>query len=319
MTRRRSFVASVLVHALLALILLMAPAAAPIRDAGYQVTPLLLPARPPTRTGPPPRERTLPVAPRPMAISLHRAPSPALPAEAAAELPPPVIPLRAPASVSPPPLEPPRLISPPPVIHTGLFAALQPPSPMPAERPLPVPTGAFTAPLHVADANRSASAAPAGSSAPGAFAAPVHAPDATRSSPGRAPAGGFDAAQVDRPAEVPHRLRPAGFSVAVAQPAPAAPPAAPSRPETQLEILSKPRPAYSTEARRLAIEGEVVLEALFRASGEIRVLRVVGGLGHGLDENAVQAATAIRFRPAMANGMPIDTVATVRIRFQLAL
>ena len=85
-----------------------------------------------------------------------------------------------------------------------------------------------------------------------------------------------------------------------------------------LEILQKPRPAYSDEARRLQIEGEVVLEMLFPASGKARVLRVTRGLGHGLDESAVNAAAAIRFRPAMERGLAVDTVATVRIEFQLA-
>jgi TonB family protein len=85
-----------------------------------------------------------------------------------------------------------------------------------------------------------------------------------------------------------------------------------------LEILQKPRPAYSDEARRLQIEGEVVLEMVFPASGQVRVLRVLHGLGHGLDENATKAAMAIRFRPAVEQGKPVDTVATVRIEFQLA-
>lgn len=85
-----------------------------------------------------------------------------------------------------------------------------------------------------------------------------------------------------------------------------------------LEILQKPRPVYSGEARRLQIEGEVVLEMLFPASGKPRVLRVIRGLGHGLDENAVNAAVAIRFRPAVQRGAAVDTVATVRIEFQLA-
>jgi hypothetical protein len=50
----------------------------------------------------------------------------------------------------------------------------------------------------------------------------------------------------------------------------------------------------------------------------VHVLRVIHGLGHGLDENAIIAATGIRFRAATANGAPVDTIATVRITFQLA-
>jgi TonB family protein len=85
-----------------------------------------------------------------------------------------------------------------------------------------------------------------------------------------------------------------------------------------LEILFKPRPDYTEEARRARIEGDVVLEVLLTASGTLRVLRVIRGLGHGLDQNALDAAAKIRFRPAAENGHPIDTVATIRISFQIA-
>lgn len=85
-----------------------------------------------------------------------------------------------------------------------------------------------------------------------------------------------------------------------------------------LEILSKPRPLYTEEARRLRIEGDVVLQVSFRASTEICVLRVLRGLGHGLDENAISAASAIHFRPASDGERPIDEIAIVRITFQLA-
>jgi TonB family protein len=87
---------------------------------------------------------------------------------------------------------------------------------------------------------------------------------------------------------------------------------------TPVEILFKPHPLYAPEARRLKIEGEVLVELLFAASGEARVLRVVRGLGHGLDENAIEAAHAIRFRPAKRGGEPTDSTAIVHIIFQLA-
>ena len=88
--------------------------------------------------------------------------------------------------------------------------------------------------------------------------------------------------------------------------------------QSQVSILDKPRPSYTEEARRLKIEGEVVLEIRFCASGEARVVRIVRGLGHGLDENAVRAAEAIRFRPALRGGAPVDQIAEARITFQLA-
>ena len=104
-----------------------------------------------------------------------------------------------------------------------------------------------------------------------------------------------------------------------------APPAAHSHPAEGLaaravpaEILSKPVPSYSPEARKLRIEGEVLLEVTLQASGNLRVLRVVRGLGHGLDDNAVKAAQQIHFKPAIRDGQPADSTVVLHIIFQLA-
>jgi TonB family protein len=58
---------------------------------------------------------------------------------------------------------------------------------------------------------------------------------------------------------------------------------------TPVEIISKPNPIYTQEARELKIEGEVLLEVVFAPTGQLRLLRVERGLGHGLDEAAVRA------------------------------
>jgi TonB family protein len=84
------------------------------------------------------------------------------------------------------------------------------------------------------------------------------------------------------------------------------------------EILSKPTPIYTQEARSMRIEGEVLLEAVLEASGSLRVVRVVRGLGHGLDDNAVKAAEQIHFKPAMKDGQPTDSTVVLHIIFQLA-
>ena len=104
-----------------------------------------------------------------------------------------------------------------------------------------------------------------------------------------------------------------------------APPTVQSRPAAQAaekivpaEILSKPTPIYTEEARAKRIEGEVLLEAVFEASGKIRVLRIVRGLGHGLDDAAVHAAEQIRFKPALKDGQPSDSTVVLHIIFQLA-
>jgi len=89
-------------------------------------------------------------------------------------------------------------------------------------------------------------------------------------------------------------------------------------PATSVEITYKPNPAYTDEARSLKIEGEVLLEVEFLASGQLHVNQVVKGLGHGLDETAVAAANKMRFKPAMRNGQAMDSTAIVHVVFQLA-
>jgi TonB family protein len=85
-----------------------------------------------------------------------------------------------------------------------------------------------------------------------------------------------------------------------------------------VEIVSKPTPSYTEEARQLRLEGEVLLRVQFLTSGEVRILKVLQGLGHGLDEQAMHAAERIKFKPAEHDGQQIDSEATVHIIFELA-
>ena len=89
-------------------------------------------------------------------------------------------------------------------------------------------------------------------------------------------------------------------------------------PTTAVEILYKPSPVYTADARAAKIEGEVLLEVMFGANGQLHVNRVVSGLGHGLDEAAVAAANKMRFKPALRNGEPVDSTAIVHVVFQMA-
>ena len=105
----------------------------------------------------------------------------------------------------------------------------------------------------------------------------------------------------------------------------AAPPTVQSRPAAAAlakivpaEIISKPVPIYTDEARQKRIEGEVLLEVVLEAGGKLHVVRVVRGLGHGLDDAAVRAAEQIRFKPATKDGQPSDSTAVLHIIFQLA-
>jgi len=88
--------------------------------------------------------------------------------------------------------------------------------------------------------------------------------------------------------------------------------------DTAVTILDKPRPEYTAEGRSLRLEGDVVLDVVFLASGHVQVNRVASGLGHGLDESASKAAQQIKFKPALREGQPVDYPARVRIEFRLA-
>ena len=109
-----------------------------------------------------------------------------------------------------------------------------------------------------------------------------------------------------------------GFEQAQVQQAPTprvTPTAAPTK---AVEITYKPNPVYTDEARALKLEGDVLLDVIFGANGQLQVQRVTRGLGHGLDENAVKSAQLIRFKPAMRDGQAVDSEATLHVRFQLA-
>jgi len=87
---------------------------------------------------------------------------------------------------------------------------------------------------------------------------------------------------------------------------------------TSLEVISKPAVQYTSEARALHVEGDVILRVTFLASGQVVVHGIVHGLGHGLDEEARRVAEQIRFRPATKDGHPVDLTTNITISFQLA-
>jgi TonB family protein len=87
---------------------------------------------------------------------------------------------------------------------------------------------------------------------------------------------------------------------------------------TNIEVISKPPVQYTSEARQLRIQGDVVLKVTFTANGQVVVQGIARGLGHGLDEEARRVAQQIRFRPATRNGQAVDSTTTITITFQLA-
>ncbi len=84
------------------------------------------------------------------------------------------------------------------------------------------------------------------------------------------------------------------------------------------QILFDPKPAYTEEARRARVEGIVQIQAIVRKDGSVDSFRVIRGLGHGLDESAIQTiGTKWRFRPGSLNGIPVDVLANIEVSFRI--
>jgi TonB family protein len=83
------------------------------------------------------------------------------------------------------------------------------------------------------------------------------------------------------------------------------------------KLVSYTRPLYTDEALQRRIEGVVTVLAAFDVAGNFKPLRVVKGLGFGLDENAIAALTKWRFSPANRYGERISVVTPIDLVFTL--
>jgi TonB family protein len=83
-------------------------------------------------------------------------------------------------------------------------------------------------------------------------------------------------------------------------------------------LISRQQPEYTTEARQLKIEGDVVLRVTITTRGEMLVQTIIRGLGHGLDEAAVRSAPTYKFQPATKDGQPVEFTTNIIIKFQTA-
>lgn len=82
-------------------------------------------------------------------------------------------------------------------------------------------------------------------------------------------------------------------------------------------VLEKKEPTYTEMARKFGTQGTVVLRAVFSKDGEVTNIQVVRKLPHGLTQNAVAAARAIRFTPAMKDGQPVSMWMELQYNFNL--
>lgn len=77
------------------------------------------------------------------------------------------------------------------------------------------------------------------------------------------------------------------------------------------------KPLYTEEGRRRGVEGDVLLEVVVKADGSVGAVRVVQGLGSGLDQRATEAVRQWRFAPARRLGTPVDVLVEVAVGFRL--
>ena len=96
-----------------------------------------------------------------------------------------------------------------------------------------------------------------------------------------------------------------------------APAAAPLRVGGHIQPPRKVRhvdPSYPDLARRAGVTGIVILECVIDGEGRVRSVRVLRG--HPLlDGAAVQAVGEWTYRPTLLNGVPVEIVMTVTVRF----
>jgi protein TonB len=83
------------------------------------------------------------------------------------------------------------------------------------------------------------------------------------------------------------------------------------------QAISTPDPDYTEEARRAKTAGTCILGLIVDAEGHPRDIRVVRGLGSGLDAKAIEAVRQWRFEPATKDGKPVNVQISVEVTFRL--
>ena len=82
-------------------------------------------------------------------------------------------------------------------------------------------------------------------------------------------------------------------------------------------LITQVLPEYSEEARKARYQGRVVLDTTILEDGSVQVVRVVRGIGFGLDEKAITAVLQWRFKPARKDGKPVPVALNVEVNFNL--
>jgi TonB family protein len=82
--------------------------------------------------------------------------------------------------------------------------------------------------------------------------------------------------------------------------------------------VRKVDPKYPPTLMNEHVEGEVVLYAIIRRDGSVDSIQLLKGVDPQLDQNAMEAFSRWKFRPATRNGVPVELETVVHIPFRLA-
>jgi len=82
-------------------------------------------------------------------------------------------------------------------------------------------------------------------------------------------------------------------------------------------ILHRARARYTNAAREAKEQGIIALSVEFRADGTIKVLKIVRGLGFGLNAQAVAAVQKIIFLPQIKDGAFVNMSSNLEFSFNL--
>ncbi len=88
-------------------------------------------------------------------------------------------------------------------------------------------------------------------------------------------------------------------------------------PPAKPKPISIPQPGYTPDAQAAAIEGKVRVQITVDETGKVVDVKLLQGLGHGLDEAALLAARSATFEPALHCGKPTRATFTLGMRFKL--
>lgn len=202
----------------------------------------------------------------------------------------------------PPPPEPPKEEKKPEPKVAKVFKPPPPPKdapPPPKETPPPPPNeppppdAKPSAPVMIGVTMSSTTAA-------GGFAAPV---------------GNTLYGQAPKVAPRPDEVKP--YAAPVTAPPPGGRYVPPYRVTKLPEVASEVKATYPEEARKLGLEGQVVLRLTVDATGKVAKAVVVKGAGNGFDEAALDAVKRFKFKPGTEGDEPVATEITYTYTFLL--